>query len=94
MVEPVNERKPPGQLVDLGLRRAREREPDVRLVLELWRLEDGRVAYDAHVEEYVVEGRERLTSGWLREQLRWALLCYAKLWRLGIRQVRRGKVLR
>lgn len=82
----MSERHPPGQVVDLGLRRAQEREPDVRLVLELWRLDDGRVAYDAHVEEFVVEGKPRLTIRWLRDNLRWALLRYAKLWRLGLRR--------
>lgn len=84
-------RDPPGQLIDLGLHRAREREPDVRLVVELWRIGDGRVAYDAHVEEFVPEGAKPLSFAWLQEHLRWAILCYARRWRMGLWQKLRGR---
>ena len=80
-----------GEVVDLGLVRARSREPDVRLVLELWRTGDGRVAYNGYVEELQADGEPGLPVAWLREHLRWALLEYAKGWRMGLRRRARGK---
>lgn len=90
----MSEQEARGRVVDLGLRRAQQREPDIRMTIELWRLPHGRVAYEGRVEERVSEDRPRVTMGWLRAQLRWAVLCYAKVWRLGLHRIVRGKVKR
>jgi hypothetical protein len=87
----VSEGPPDNNVVNLALVRSQGREPDVRLVLELWKLDDGTVRYHASVEEWVPAGGSRASSGWIRDNLRWAILCYAKRWAMGLWWWRRGR---
>lgn len=89
MDDPTLTRRGPAPVVDLAFVRARRREPDARMVIEIWRLGDGRIAYDAFVEEHVPEGAApTLSMGWIRRSFRWAMLEYSKLWRMGLRRRR------
>lgn len=74
------------EIINLALERSRKEEPHARMVIELWRLEDGTVRYHAHVED-----RVGFSRGWLRDNLRWALLVYSKHWRMGLRWPQRRK---
>lgn len=75
-----------GPVVDLALHRRKAARPaDVRIIIELYRIGDGRVAWDGWVEEWKAEGEEGLPKSWFRTMLRWAVLQWAKGWRLGLR---------
>jgi hypothetical protein len=75
-----------GDLVDLTAARAElaPGEPDVVLTVRLRRLGDGTVAYGAECVAWAVDGVPVVSDGWIRANLRWALLAYARKWRMGL----------
>lgn len=82
-----------GELVSLEQVRFEKRKargPDVILTIELYCLDDGRVAYDAGVQEWVPTSGRQLSDRFIRSNLRWAILEYAKRWRMGLRRRAQG----